>query len=268
MATILGDAKIRVVLDLEEAKRQLAKERAAAGGPGAQPYAGKPAAPVSTSAPSPDRERITEASIERKRMLDDLQRYWQKRDAMFERVKARAAKLKVSGGTDEGDFSWIPGGAATSPIKSALGKIAGPELATLGKIGAIGAAGYAAASFAGSNVNTLIEAVKGLLPDAIKGSAALASVESSLEELRGSFIRLETAVASIMASAGTTMEQLSAGAFVTGQFPAAGDLWNMNWQVERNQRALDAKLTHERRDEVAKTLAPVLAKAFKGAFSR
>lgn len=278
MATLIGDAKIRVVLDLDEAKKQLAAAKQSAGGPGAQPFGPSPSptAPTTSGAPTsspPARERLTEASIERKRLLDELSAHWQKRDAMFDRVKARAAKFKVSGGTDEADFSWIPGGAVTSPLRSVLGRAAtatgaGPELSTLGKIGAIGAAGYAAASFLGTNLNTIIEAIKPALPEALRDSDLLKGITDQLEELRGSFIRLESAVAAIVSSGMSTAEQLQAGVLLTGELPAAGSMWNMNWQVERNQRALDAKLKHERRDEIAATLAPVLAKAFKGSFSR
>lgn len=275
MATVIGDAKIRVILDLEDAKRQLAQERkAAGGGPGAMGTASPTAAPSSaapSSSPSqkPEREKLTISGIERERLLRELSDYWKRRDAMYDRINNRSAKSQVSGDSDDSDASRLPGGAAGKLIgKAATATGLGAEAAAVARFSAGAAAVYAASSFIGSNLNSVIEAIKPALPGAIKDSGALATVEQALEELRGGFIRLESAVATILSSGMATAEQLGSGALMTGQLPDALSLWNMNWQVERSQRGLDEKLKHERRDDIGAALGDVMAKNFKGSLTR
>ena len=279
MATVIGDAKIRVILDVEDAKRQLAQERKAAGsGPGAMGTSSPTAAPSSaapSSSPSqkPEREKLTISGIERERLLRELSDYWKRRDAMYDRIKNRSAKSQVSGDSDDANMSSLPGGGILSPAKKLIGATAnafglGPEATAAAKYGAGALAVYGAASFIGSNLNSVIEAIKPSLPGAIKDSGALATVEQALEELRGGFIRLESAVATILSSGMATTEQMGSGALMTGQLPDALSLWNMNWQVERSQRGLDEKLKHERRDDIGAALGDVMAKNFKASLTR
>lgn len=251
MATVLGDARVSVSLDVAQAKRQIEELRKAI------------------------RDQRTQKAEPAQRIVKKLEREGrdvsggkaERNEKSISQSLLAAAGRRLQQVAARGATGLAPATALAGQAASAVG----PRGAAVAK-----GIGTAALIYGAVRVGTearvfLDQVLASALPDALTKNPVFSGLVEFRRELAKRMDALEASVKASIVAAGTSGEYAIASARIAGASPgfaALGAQYKDDFTVEKEKAKLDSAFSRFRRDDLARSIGRTIGDAAKGTFTR
>lgn len=267
----LGPVKIKVTLDTEEARRQIAELKAAVGRPA-------PSGPASSSTGTPAARVEANANAKRTKLLEQLHRELQATKNLKRVGKGASAGSQPD---DHGGRSVLGilagaaqgravGAALSSPVAGMATAAAGSGIFSSAAAKGIGTAAlvYGALRIGTEQQVLMMEMLNGMLPAAIKDSPVFKGLQEFYEGLAKRFDALESSVIGAFKTVSSVKDYGTASARISGDIPGVmarvpAQLRD-DWIVETQKERLEYRFGLFRRKQLASDLGRSLGEMISG----